>query len=79
MDEFVGQHLDLVITVCDNAKEACPFFTGEVERLHWPFEDPAAVEGSEEERQGAFRKVRDQIRARIRTYLDHLATANRGE
>ena len=69
VDEFVGEHLDYVITVCDNAREACPFFPGNTKRLHWPFEDPAAVGGSEDERKAAFRKVRDQIHERIRTFL----------
>jgi arsenate reductase (thioredoxin) len=70
VDEFVAQPLDLVITVCDNAKEACPVFPGRTLRLHWPFEDPAHVQGTEEARLAAFRKVRDQIRQRIRTFLD---------
>jgi len=68
-DEFAGRALDYVITVCDNARETCPVFPGAVTRLHWPFEDPAAVEGSEAERLAAFRIVRDQIHARIRTFL----------
>ncbi len=63
VDEFVGRELDLVITVCDNARESCPVFPARVERLHWPFEDPAA--GDEE----TFRRVRDQIRERIRAFL----------
>lgn len=65
VDEFAGQEFDYVITVCDNAAAACPVFPGKTKRLHWPFEDPAGVTGSESERQAAFRKVRDQIRARI--------------
>lgn len=69
VEEFVGQPLDLVITVCDNAKESCPVFPGRTLRLHWPFEDPAHVKGTEEERKAAFRKVRDQIRQRIRAFL----------
>ncbi|MEQ1886956.1 MAG: arsenate reductase ArsC [Bryobacteraceae bacterium] len=69
VDEFTGQPLDLIITVCDNANESCPVFPGATQRLHWPFEDPAAVEGSEEIRHAAFRKVRDQIRAKIRDFL----------
>jgi arsenate reductase (thioredoxin) len=66
-DEFLGRDLDLVITVCDNARETCPVFPAQVERLHWPFEDPAAVSGDEETRLAAFRKVRDQIREKLRT------------
>ncbi len=70
VDEFVGKDLDFVITVCDNAKETCPVFPGSVKRLHWPFEDPAAVEGSEEVRKAAFRRVRDRIHGRIMVFLD---------
>jgi arsenate reductase len=67
VDEFLGQQFRYVITVCDNAKESCPVFPGPTERIHWSFEDPAAVEGSEEERKAAFRRIRDQIAERIRT------------
>jgi len=70
VDEFVGLDFDFVITVCDNAKETCPVFPGAVTRLHWPFEDPAAVEGSEEARKAAFRRIRDQIHGRIMVFLD---------
>jgi arsenate reductase len=69
VDEFAGRQLDYVITVCDHAKESCPIFPGETKRLHWPFEDPAAVQGSEDERKAAFRKTRDQIHGRIRVFL----------
>lgn len=68
-DEFIGKQLDYIITVCDNARESCPVFPGTTKRLHWPFEDPAAVNGSEEERKTAFRKVRDQIHGRIMVFL----------
>ncbi|MFN3323880.1 MAG: arsenate reductase ArsC [Bryobacteraceae bacterium] len=70
VDEFAGREFDYIITVCDNARESCPVFPGNGERLHWPFEDPAAVEGSEDERLAAFRKVRNQIEARIRAFLE---------
>jgi arsenate reductase (thioredoxin) len=69
IDEFEGQDLDTVITVCDDAEESCPVFSGQTQRLHWPFEDPAAVEGTEEQRKDAFRKVRDRIRGRIMVFL----------
>ena len=65
-DEFTGQDFDLVVTVCDNARETCPVFPGGGKRLHRSFEDPAAVEGGEEERRAAFRRVRDQIREYFR-------------
>jgi arsenate reductase len=69
VDQFVGQQFDYVITVCDNAKKTCPMFRGMAERLHWSFEDPAELEGSDEQRRAAFRKVRDEIRARISEFL----------
>jgi arsenate reductase (thioredoxin) len=69
VDEFSGQEFDYVITVCDNANESCPVFPGKTERLHWSFEDPAAVQGSEEERKAAFRNVRDQLHGRIMVFL----------
>jgi arsenate reductase len=68
VDEFAGQEFDYVITVCDNANESCPMFPGRTQRLHWPFADPAAVEGPEEVRLAAFREIRDQIHARIRDF-----------
>ena len=69
VDEFTGQPFDYVITVCGNADAACPAFPGAAKRLHWPFEDPAAVEGSEEQRQHAFREVRDQLHRRIVAFV----------
>jgi len=69
VDEFTGQQLDYVITVCDNARESCPMFPGASKRLHWPFEDPALAQGSEEERKAAFRRVRDQIHGRMVEFL----------
>jgi arsenate reductase len=70
VDEFVGQDLDVVITVCNHAQETCPIFPGTVKRLHWPFDDPAAVTGADEVREAAFRKIRDQIHGRIMVFLD---------
>jgi arsenate reductase len=70
VDEFTSQKLDTVITVCDNAKESCPVFPGATQRFHWPFEDPALVRGTEEQRQAAFRKIRDRIHGRIMVFLD---------
>jgi arsenate reductase len=62
---LLGQHIPYVITVCDNAKERCPIFPGAWKFLHWSLEDPAAVEGSHDERLAAFRRVRDQLIANI--------------
>lgn len=73
VDEFLGQEFSYVITVCDNAKESCPIFPGKTQRIHWSFEDPAGVQGSEEERLAAFRKIRDQIREHFAKNAPHLA------
>jgi arsenate reductase len=70
VNEFADQPLDFVVTVCNSAKETCPLFRGDGKRLHWPFEDPAAVEGSLEQRKVAFRRIRDQIHGRIMVFLD---------
>jgi len=61
---------DYLVTVCDDANERCPFVPGAVTRLHWSFADPSRVVGSEEERLGVFRRVRDQIEGRIVEWLD---------
>ena len=65
LDRYLQEHLDYVITVCDDANEACPFFPGAAERLHWSFEDPSKAEGTEEERLAVFRSVRDLIHRHI--------------
>jgi arsenate reductase len=68
VDEFAGQSFDHVLTVCDNANETCPVYPGHTNRVHHNFEDPAAVQGSEEERLAAFRKARDQIREYLKDF-----------
>ena len=67
--EFRDQSFELVITVCDHAKESCPVFPGAKQLLHWPFEDPADATGTDAERLVQFRRVRDQIRERIAAWL----------
>jgi arsenate reductase len=67
VDEFAGQAFDCVFTVCDNAREACPFFPGGGKRIHHSFEDPAAV--APERQLEVFRRVRDEIAARLREFL----------
>jgi arsenate reductase len=62
VDEFAARAFDYVLTVCDNAQESCPIYPGHGNRIHRGFEDPAAVEGSDEDKLAAFRRVRDQIR-----------------
>ena len=61
LDEFLNQSIETVITVCDKANEACPVFPGQANRLHWPFEDPSRVLGSDAERLEHFRRARDTI------------------
>jgi arsenate reductase len=68
VDEFAGQDFDYVITVCDNAKESCPVFPVKTKRIHWSIEDPAAAQGSQEEILKAFRRVRDELRARLQAF-----------
>lgn len=70
VDEFTGQEFDYVITVCDNANEQCPVFPGKTKRIHWSFEDPAAAGGGAVERFGVFRRVRDEIRMRLREFAE---------
>jgi arsenate reductase (thioredoxin) len=69
VDEFTGQTFDFVITVCDNARESCPFFPAITLRIHWSLDDPAAVQGSEEERLAAFRHVRDELRRHLQGFI----------
>jgi len=70
VNQFVGQKFDYIITVCDNAREHCPYFPGQAERIHWSFEDPAAAKGTDDEIMAVFRMVRDLIKARIKEFLN---------
>jgi arsenate reductase len=69
VEEFAGQEFDYVITVCDNANERCPVFPGKTRRVHWSFADPAAATGDEAARLAVFRRVRDEIRGRLRELI----------
>jgi arsenate reductase (thioredoxin) len=69
LDRFLEQPWDVVITVCDSANERCPIFPRSARRLHWSFEDPSQARGSEEERLEVFRRIRDEIAARIDGWL----------
>jgi arsenate reductase (thioredoxin) len=68
VDEFAGQEFDYVITVCDNANEHCPVFPSNTKRIHWSIDDPAAAEGDEDTKRAVFRRVRDEIRHRLRLF-----------
>jgi arsenate reductase len=69
LDVFDGQKFDCLITVCDNAREACPAYAGAARQLHWSFDDPAHAPGTEEEKMRVFRRVRDEIRQHIQQFL----------
>lgn len=68
LDQFSGQHFDYVITLCDRAAETCPVLPGDPERIHWSYEDPAAVEG-DAARLHAFEVVARELAARIRVWM----------
>ena len=68
VDEFASREFEYVLTVCDRAKESCPIYPGHGNRLHRNFEDPAAVQGSEEARLAAFPRVRDEIRSYLKNF-----------
>jgi len=67
--ELLGQHFPYTVTVCDSAREQCPVFPGPCQRLHWSLEDPAAATGTDEQRLGLFRRVRDEIGDRVREFV----------
>ena len=69
VDEYITIPFDYVITVCDNANEACPFFPGDVERFHQNFPDPAKATGDTEQVMNEFRKVRDLIKAYSKSFI----------
>ncbi|HET8925897.1 MAG TPA: arsenate reductase ArsC [Candidatus Acidoferrum sp.] len=69
VSEFEGQRFDTVITVCDSAAEQCPVFPGSPQRIHWSIWDPGAATGSHDEKLAAFRRVRDDLASRLRSFL----------
>ncbi|GAC1427715.1 MAG: arsenate reductase ArsC [Ktedonobacteraceae bacterium] len=69
LERYLHEPFDMVITVCDSAAEACPIFPGAVQRRHWSFEDPSKATGSEAEQLAVYRRIRDEIRARIENEL----------
>ena len=75
IEKYIGKiQFNYLITVCANAEERCPMFPGMGIRLHWPFEDPAAFKGNEEEKMGKFREIRDQIEAKAKKLAAYLRT-----
>ncbi len=65
LERYLGEPFDYVVTVCDDANEACPVFPGAKERLHWSLPDPSAAKGTEEERLSVFRSVRDRVKGLV--------------
>src|SRR5712671_351994 len=73
--DFLGQYIPYIITTCDNARDCCPIFPRSYKFLHWGFDDPAAAEGSHDEKLAVFRRVRDGIAQRIEKELIEPITA----
>jgi arsenate reductase len=69
LEPFLGEAFSWLITVCDDAKEACPTLPGVAQQAHWSIDDPSAVQGDEEARLRAFRVARDALRDRVRAFL----------
>lgn len=69
VDEYLDTRFDYVIAVCDRAKETCPVLPAASSQLHWSFDDPAAAQGTAEERRAVFRRVRDEITEHIRRFI----------
>jgi arsenate reductase (thioredoxin) len=78
VEEFVGQPFDYVITVCDRARESCPYFPGGRETLHWGFDDPADAEGTDAQRLAVFERVMGEIAKRIKTFIPLARRARSG-
>jgi arsenate reductase len=75
--EFIGQPFDYVITVCDRARQTCPVFPGEHNSLHWGLDDPAEVEGTDEQKLEAFRRIRTEVAIRLRPFVELARRARR--
>ena len=73
IDASLLRTMDVVITLCDNAAEACPLTPPTLQRLHWPIKDPVGTIGTEEKIMGEFRRARDEIRLKIQGFIDGLA------
>lgn len=73
LTEYAGQRFDYAVTVCDDAKEACPYFPNAAHQVHWRFDDPSAAEGSDEQRRAVFRRVRDEIGREIDDFVGSVA------
>ena len=73
VDEFIDRSFDYVITVCGNAKEVCPVFTGQVKhQLHIPFDDPADATGTEKEVLAVYKRVRNEIKEEFTQFYNEI-------
>jgi arsenate reductase len=79
VEEFLGQEFDYVITVCDQAREACPVFPGSHKSFHWGYDDPAEATGTEDERLAVFRNTFTQIGLRINEFTVIAQRVDAGE
>jgi len=70
LNEFTARPVETVITVCGNADQVCPVFPGQLNRHHWPFDDPAHAAGTDDEKFAVFRRVRDEIRRVFTAYAE---------
>ena len=77
--EFLDEPFDYVITVCDRARQSCPVFPGEHNSLHWGLDDPAEVEGSDEQKLAAFRRTQTEVSVRLRPFIELARQARRRE
>ena len=73
--EYLDKPFDYVITVCDQAREACPVFPGGRVSLHWGFDDPATARGTDDEQRAVFRRVREEISAQVTPFVDRARRA----
>ncbi len=78
IDEALLQSMDMVITLCDNAAESCPWTPPEIRKLHWPIKDPVGTRGSEEKVMQEFRRARDEIRRKIEDFVKSLTGEDGG-
>jgi len=79
VEEFLGQQFDYVITVCDQAREACPVFPGSHQSLHWGYDDPAEATGTDDERLAAYRATFTQLGLRINEFAVIAARVDPGD
>jgi arsenate reductase len=73
VDVFVGEEFDYIITLCDNARESCPYFPGTAKRLHWPIDDPYGLDLD------AYRRARDELRAKVAVFLEESEESRSGD